>query len=82
MWRGREKCSSFTMCLNLNDHQLNIDCCILRMLYMNFVVTTNQKPIIEMQKNRGRKPSIALKKVTNRKEREQEKEGTEENCKQ
>ena len=35
---------------NLRDHQLNIDCYIHRLLYMNLMVITNQKPIINTQK--------------------------------
>ena len=37
--------SFFRMCFNLNDHQINIDCYLLRMLYMNIMVTTNPKPM-------------------------------------
>lgn len=40
----------FIMYLNLNDHQINIDCYLHRMLQMNLVVTTNPKPMIVSQK--------------------------------
>jgi len=37
---------------NLSDHQLNIDYYILRMLYMNLMVATNAKSVIDTQKNK------------------------------
>lgn len=67
------------MCLNLSDHQLDIDCCIVRMLYMNFMVATNQKPVTDTQKKNKRKdPSIRLKKVISCKGQEQEERKREE----
>ena len=40
---------------NLRDHQLNIDCYLQKMLYTNLIVTTNQKPIIDMQQIKMKK---------------------------
>ena len=39
------------MISNLSDHKLNTDCCMKKTLYMNLMVTTNQKPVLGMQKN-------------------------------
>ena len=70
------------MCLNLSNHQLNMGCYILRMLYMNLMVTAQQNLEQIHNKQRERKPSITLQKVINHKEREQEKKkGTEKNYK-
>ena len=44
-----EKCK---MCSNLSDYQPKIDCCINRMLYINLMVTTKQKLVIHIQKNK------------------------------
>lgn len=56
MWKREEKVKKikkkrkiffflfFKMYLNLNDNQINIDCYLLRMLYM---VTINPKPMID-----------------------------------
>jgi len=38
------------MDVNLGDHQLNIDCYMQKMLYTNLMVTTYEKPVIDMQK--------------------------------
>lgn len=43
--------------MNIRDHQLNVDCYILRMLFINFMVTTNQKPRIDTQKIEEFKPN-------------------------
>ena len=37
------------MSSNLSDHQLKIDYYIHRLLYMNLMVTTNQKPVKDIQ---------------------------------
>ena len=37
------------MCSDLNDDQLNIDCYMQKRLYTNLMVTTTQKPVIDMQ---------------------------------
>lgn len=50
-------------CSNLSDQQLHTDCC--KMLYMNRIVTTNQKPTIDAYKKRERTLSITLKKLIN-----------------
>lgn len=47
--------------MNLSYRQFNTDFCIHRVLYMNFMTITNQKSIIN--KNRERNPIITLKKV-------------------
>lgn len=45
----------------MSDRQLKIDCYIHRVLYMNINVTTNQKPVIYIQKIIKRNPNIILK---------------------
>ena len=40
---------------NLSDHQLKIDYYMHRLLYMNFMVTTNQKHITDTQKIKRKK---------------------------
>ena len=35
---------------NLSNHQLKIDCYLHTMLYINLMVTINQKPITEREK--------------------------------
>ena len=45
----------FRMCLNLNDHQINMDCYLHRTLYMNIMVTTNPKPMIDTQNIKRKK---------------------------
>ena len=40
------------MLLNLSDHQLNTDHCILRVLYVNLMVTTNQRHVIDIMYNK------------------------------
>lgn len=57
------------MYLSLNDHQFKINYCILRMLYMNFKVITNSKPILDTQKI-----NIIIQKLINHKERKRRKE--------
>ena len=42
------------MCSNLSD-QLNIDCYILKMLYVNLVVTANQKSMVDTQRTKRKK---------------------------
>ena len=41
------------MYLNLNDNSIDMDY-LFKMLYMNLMVTTNQKPIIQTQKIKKR----------------------------
>lgn len=41
----------FRMCSNLGDHQLNTDRYTHKMLYLNPMATTNQKPTIDTQKH-------------------------------
>ena len=40
---------------NLRDYQPKINAYIHRLLYMNFMVTTNQKPIVDTQKLKRKK---------------------------
>jgi len=40
------------MGLNFSNNQLNIDCYMQKMLYTNLMVTTNQKPITDMQRKK------------------------------
>ena len=49
------------MCLNVSDHHLNIDSYILRMLYMNLMVTRNQKPITDTQKIKRKEVKYNIK---------------------
>ena len=49
------------MASNLHDHQLNIDCYMQKMLYTNLKVTTNQKPVIDMQKIKRKESKYTTK---------------------
>ena len=51
------------MSSKLNNHQLNIVCYMQKMLYMNLMVVTNQKPVINIQTTKIRNVSISLKKT-------------------
>ena len=62
------------MGLNLSKHQLNMDYYKLRMLYINFRVNINQRPIIYTQKNKRKK----AKYNTRESHRSQEKRAREE----
>ena len=44
MGEGSEKCTSFRMCLNLNDYQFKTSIYSYRSVYMNPMVTISQKP--------------------------------------
>ena len=48
------------MSSKLSDHQLNIDCS-LQMLYINRMVTTNQKRVIDMQKIKSKESKYITK---------------------
>ena len=65
---------------DLNDWPLNRDCYVLKMLYMNFMLTTNPKSIKDTEKKR-KKPNVTLEKLINHKEREKEKNEAEKNYK-
>ena len=43
MGEGGKKCRSFRICLNLNDYQFKTSRCSYRSVYMNPMLTTNQK---------------------------------------
>lgn len=53
------------MSLNFSDHQLNIECYVFRMLYINLMITTIPKPRIDTH---NIKAYIPLQKFTNHKE--------------
>ena len=48
-WRVEEKSKNG---FSINDHQLNIECYMQKMLYANLMVKTNKKPVIYIQKNK------------------------------
>ena len=48
----------------LSDCQLNMDRYMHKMLYINLIVTRNQKPVIDTQKIKSKDPSISLKKAS------------------
>ena len=51
---GVEKKISFSRkSSNLSGHQPNIDCYMHKLLHINLKITTNQKPIIEKNKEKG-----------------------------
>jgi len=58
----------------LSGHQLNIDCYI-QMSYTSWIVTTNQKPVINMQTLKRKEPKYVTKKsqLIMREEREKKK---------
>lgn len=63
MWgKGKVKRKSFSMCSNLS-YQLKIDCYKYEMFYINLMVPTKQKPIMDKQKNRQRNLSVLLQKI-------------------
>ena len=43
------------------NHQLNIDCCMHKMLDTDLMVTTNRKPVIYMQKIKRKKSKYITK---------------------
>ena len=49
------------MGLNVSDHQPNIDGHIHKMLHTNLMVTTNQKPVIDMQIIKRKKSKYVTK---------------------
>lgn len=59
---------------NISDHQLNVDYCMQKMLYVNLMVTRNQKLIIDTQK-------IKREKSKHKTKEEDKKKGTEKNYK-
>ena len=63
---------------NSNNHQLNIDGYMQKMLYTNLTVTTNQKPVIDMQKIKRKESKYIQRKPTNhdRSKRRKEQERT------
>ena len=61
MGGGEEKSRTFRKKSNKTDHQLNIYCYICRLLYMNFMVITNQKPIINTQIIKRKEPKVINK---------------------
>ena len=70
------KMESFGMSSNLSFYQLKIDCYKPMMLYVNFMVTTKQKPISNTPKREKRVRERKLNNKSNHKGNEQEKKGT------
>ena len=60
---------------NLNDLQLNIDCYMQKTLYSNLMITTNQKPLINIQRIKRKKSKHITKE--NQKSWEKDKKGPE-----
>ena len=52
MGEESKNCTSFRMCLNLNDYQFKTSRYSYRSTYVNSMVTANQKPTIDTQKTR------------------------------
>ena len=65
--------STFRVRLILSNHQLKIDCHKHSLLYMNLMVTTNQKPIIDIPK-KGKERKLLKKVINVQKKRAREKE--------
>ena len=68
---------------NLSDHQLNIDCCKQTMLYINLIVATNRKLVIDMYtikrkecKYNTKESQQTMKDKKNRKEKRRTKKAT------
>ena len=57
-WRGWQE---QRMGSNLNGHQLNVDCYVQKRVCTNLMVTTNQKPLINMQRIKGKKSKYITK---------------------
>lgn len=55
-WRRKQGRDS-----NLSGHQLNIECYMSRTFYTNLMVTTNQKPVTDMQKIKRKKSKYITK---------------------
>ena len=64
---------------NLSKHQLNIDCYMQKILYTNLMVTTNQKPAIDMQRINRKEWKYIIKEIQQTVREKQE--GTEKNYK-
>ena len=56
--RGVKNCTSFRMCLNFNDH---FKTSRYRPTYMNPMVTTNQKHMIDTQKLKNKEHKHTIK---------------------
>ena len=50
MGEQSKQCSSFSICLNLNDYQYKTSRYSYRSTHMNLMVTSNQKPTTDTQK--------------------------------
>ena len=46
---------------NLSDHQLNTDCYMQKISLTDLMVTTNQKPVADMQKIKSKKSKYITK---------------------
>ena len=49
------------MCFILEDHQFKTSRHNYRLIYMNLIVTTNQKPTIDTQKTKRKEPEFDTK---------------------
>ena len=83
MRRGSKKCKSFKMCLNLNVYQFKTSIYSYRSIYMNSMVKTNKKPIIDSQKLQRKKHEHTGKEnhQSRREETKKKKKRTEKNYK-
>ena len=61
------------MCLSLSDHQFEIDCHIHRLLYLNHMIATNEKPKIKTQIIKRKEYKHNTKEKSNQKGSDQEK---------
>ena len=57
---GEYKCRVFKMLLKLRDQQRKTIRYIYRLLYRNFMVTTNQKSIIDIHTKKRKESKITL----------------------
>lgn len=74
--------SDLTMCSNLSNHELKIDCYKHTLVCMKHMVTTNEKSVRNTEELRERYSNVTRQEVINIQEKEQEnKKGTEMNYK-
>ena len=74
VWEGRKIFRSSRMCMNLNDSQFKTSRYSYRSTHMNSMVTTNQKPTIDTQKQK-----IKVHKYTTREKSSTQREETTKN---
>ena len=61
MGEESKNCTSFRMCLNLNDYQFKTSRYSYRSTYVNSMVTANQKHTIDKQKTERKEPKYNTK---------------------